>query len=181
MSPDKPFVSMDEIRERLAKTPAMPWGSTVQEINEESARRIVAIRKQLEKEKLQGNKEQSQEPPEEAPAELPLPVATEGLSYPDVEIPLSKGEPTPATAAEAEQPAQSNGNGSQKPNWNTTGYPPIAPHCGVSNEQARRIMRGYRNPSVATLRKMSSFFGMSMDEIDARLQQIKSESSPNQG
>ena len=175
MSPDKPFVSMEEIRERLAKTPAMPWGSTVEEINEESARRIVAIRKQLETEKLQGKKEEEPQNGTEK--------ALTGLAfYPHESKPLSnKANPAPAAAeAVAEQPAQANGNGS-KPDWNTTGYPPIAAHCGVSNEQAKRIMRGYRNPSVATLRKMSSFFGMSMDEIDARLQQIKSELSPNQG
>jgi len=177
------FKSLTEIAEEMQQQEKpLPWQDehgrnirmpSVEEVNQETFRR---------RKLAQGQQAQEQEQPKEG-TEQPQDHTEElGLSYPDVKIPLSNGEPAPvATVAATEKAAQSNGNGSQKPDWNTTGFPPIAEACGISNEQARRIMRGYRNPSVATLRKMSSFFGMSMDEIDARLQKVKSEFSPNQG
>jgi len=175
------FKSLEEIAKEMEQERQKPWQDaqgrnirmpSVDEINQETARLRKLAR---ETQAAQGQPKEGPEKPQDHTEEL-------GLSYPDVMIPLSNGDFTPAAAeAVAEQPAQSNGNGSQKPDWNTTGYPPIAAACDISNEQARRIMLGYRNPSVATLRKMSSFFGMSMDEVDARLQKVKSELSPNQG
>jgi len=167
------FKSLEEIAKEMEEQRQKPWRppTNAAEVNAEISRQRRLARE------TQAAQEQE---PQEAPEEPQDHTEELGLTYPDVKIPLINSEPAPA-AAEAEQPAQSNGNGSQKPDWNTTGYPPIASACDISNEQIRRIMRGYRNPSVATLRKMSSFFGMSMDEIDARLQKVKSELSPNQG
>jgi transcriptional regulator with XRE-family HTH domain len=34
-------------------------------------------------------------------------------------------------------------------------------------------MNGQRNPSVTVLRKMASFFDMSMDAIDSKLEEIR--------
>jgi len=147
------FKSLDEIAAEMElerQKPRRPPQNAAEANAEMLRQRRLARETQPAQEQPQDIPEQPQEQPEEL-----------GLSYPDVKIPLSNGEPAPATAeAVAEQQAQSNGNGS-KPDWNTTGFSPIAAACNISNEQARRIMRGYRNPSVATLRKMSSFFGLS--------------------
>ena len=56
----------EEVRSRLAETPALPYGSTAEEINRESSRRIREIRQDIERERAA--LEETPETPEESPA-----------------------------------------------------------------------------------------------------------------
>jgi len=172
------FKSLAEVRQEMEEQRQKPWRppTNAAEVNAEMSRqRRLARETQPAQEAPQESAETAQEmativvknpATESQPEEL-------GLSYPDVKIPLNNGEHAPATAeVVAEQPVQSNGNGS-KPDWNTTGYPLIAEACGITRQYAGRILNGDRNPSVATLRKMSSFFGVTMDELDSKLEAIR--------
>ena len=154
------FKSLDEIAEEMELERQKPWRppQNAAEANAETARLRRLAREQ----------QPAQEQPQEAPQETPV-----GFPHADAKL-LSKANPVPAAAeAVAEQPAQSNGNGSQKPDWNTTGYPPIAAHCGVTRRHIARIMCGTRKPSLAVLRSMASFFGIRMDELDSKLEAIR--------
>ncbi len=155
------FKSLDEIAAEMELERQKPR-CPPQNAAEANAAMVRQRRLAREQQPAQEQPQYIPEQPQEQPEEL-------GLSYPDVKIPLSNGEPAPAAAeAVTEQPVQSNGNGS-KPDWNTTGYPPIAAHCGVTRRHIARIMCGTRKPSLDVLQKMASFYGVSLDEMHSKL------------
>ena len=70
-------------------------------------------------------------------------------------------------------PPSSNGETLKSPTFNQASFTEIARACGVTPTQISYVMRGIRNPSVRLLREMARSLGMTMDELDERLQKVR--------
>ncbi len=147
------FKSLAEVRQEMEEQRQKPWRppQNAAEVNAEMSRRRRLARET--------------QPAQEQPQETPV-----GFPHADAKL-LSKANPVPA-AAEAvaeQQPLEK----AKPPSFENCTYADVARSCNISNPHVSLVMNGKRRPSVPVLRKMASFFGMSMDAIDSKLEQIR--------